>query len=196
MYRSAWQILLWFSGLLLLSGCGYSLSHRLKTSFVSPRGLFVPMFDNKTEETGAERIFTNALIRELESHGNLVIAHSGEDALELRGIITGVSYAPSAFSDYGFRGLQSYRRMPVELGLNVSLQLTLVDPRNQRVLWSNSFSGFRRVEAPQNRTYDFEAPSSLGLFTQSLVEARYQDVARDIMRDIYDDMVDFFPAKQ
>lgn len=153
------------------------------------------MFLNETEETGAERIFTNALIRELESHGNLTLNHRGEDALELRGQVTSISYSPSAFSDFGFGGLQSYRRIPVELGLNVSVSLTLIDPKaNNKVLWTGGFSGFRRVETPLNRTYDFEAPSSLGNFTLSLVEARYHDVARDIMRDVYDDMVEFFPA--
>jgi len=175
-----------------LGGCGYTLSHRLKGEFQSSRGLFVPVFDNLTEETGAERIFTNALIRELESHGNLVMDHKGVDGMELKGTVVGISYAPSVLSNFDHKGLQSYRRLPVELGLNVVLSLSLVDTRTNKVLWSNTFSGFRRVEAPVNRTYDFEAPSSLGLTTLSLVESRYQDVARDIMRDVYDAMVEFF----
>ena len=197
MYRNVWQIWLWLNlglGTAFLGGCGYTLSHRLRPEFQGSRGFFVPMFLNETEETGAERIFTNALIRELESHGNLTMNHEGNDALELRGQVTGISYAPSAVSDFGFGGLQSYRRIPVELGLTVSISLTLVDPKTNKVIWSGGFSGFRRVETPLNRTYDFEAPSSLGPFTQSLVEARYHDVARDIMRDVYDDMVEFFPT--
>ncbi len=198
MYRKitwlAWSFNLTAAGLLALviSGCGYTLSHRLRSEFQSNRGFFVPVFDNQTEETGAERIFTSALIKELESHGNIVMDHGGKDGLELRGVVTGISYTPSVLSDFGYLGLQSYRRIPVELGLNVSVNLALVDTRTSKVLWSGGFSGFRRVEAPVNRTYDFEAPSSLGLFTLSLVEARYQDVARDIMRDVYDAMVEFF----
>jgi len=169
------------------------LSHRLRGEFQSNRGIYVPVFDNLTEETGAERIFTSALIKELESHGNVVMDHKGNDGLELRGVVTGISYSPSVLSDFGYKGLQIYRRIPVELGLNVAVSLSLVDTRHDnKVLWSGGFAGFRRVEAPVNRTYDFEAPSSLGLFTLSLIEARYQDVARDIMRDVYDAMVEFF----
>lgn len=199
MYRNASQIWLWFKPTLpwlligVLTSCGYTLSHRLRPAFQTSRGFFVPVMTNATEETGAERIFTNALIRELESHGNLVMNHFGDDALELRGTISSISYAPSVFSEFGFGGLQGYRRIPMELGLNVSLSLALVDPQTNQVLWSGGFSGFRRVETPLNRTYDFEATSSLSYFTQSLVESRYHDVARDIMRDIYDDMVEFFP---
>ncbi len=189
---SSYSWLLITSLMLGLSGCGYTLSHRLRGEFQSKRGLFVPVFHNYTEETGAERIFTSALVKELESHGNIVMDHKGEDGLELRGAVTGISYAPSVLSDFGYKGLQVYRRLPVELGLNVSVALTLVDTRTGKVLWSGSFAGFRRVETPTNRTYDFEAPSSLGLFTLSLVETRYQDVARDIMRDVYDAMVEFF----
>ena len=193
MYRINWPVLLCsVLGIAALGGCGYTLSHRLKGEFQSSRGLFVPVFENLTEETGAERIFTNALIRELESHGNIVMDHKGVDGMELRGAVVGINYAPSVLSNFDFKGLQSYRRLPVELGLNVVLTLSLWDTRTNKVVWSHSFTGFRRVETPVNRTYDFQAPSSLGLTTVSLIESRYQDVARDIMRDVYDAMVEFF----
>lgn len=177
---------------LVLPGCGYTLSHRLKDVFRDTRGVFVPVFDNTTEETGAERVFTNALIREIASRGEIKIASREEGALELRGTVASISYGATVLSDLGFKGLQSYRRLPLELGLTVNISLRLTDPANGRVLWSSSFSGFRRVEAPLGRTYDFEAPSSVGLQTQSLAESRYADVARDIMRDVYDEMVELF----
>ena len=177
---------------ILVPGCGYTLNHRLKAPFTGEKGIFVPVFSNNTEETGAERVFTNALIREVESRGDIVVSTRESGAMELKGTITGISYGPTAFSETGFKGLQYYRRLPVELGLTVSLFLALVDPKTGAMVWSGSFSGFRRVAAPLNRTYSFEAPSSVGLLTQSLIAATYANVARDIMRDVYDEMVELF----
>ena len=48
------------------------------------------------------------------------------------------------------------------------------------------------MAAPVNRTYNYEAPSSIGLLTQSLIDSSYSDIARDIMRDVYDEMVEVF----
>ena len=59
--------------LLALSGCGYTLNHRLKDSFYDKRGIFVPIFLNRSDEIGAERAFTNALIHELQSRREIVI---------------------------------------------------------------------------------------------------------------------------
>ncbi len=154
--------------------------------------VYVPVFDNDSNETGAEVVFTNALIRELQSRGEIVVTHRQKGALELHGVITGISYSPTAFTAFGFQGLEADRRLPSEIGVGVSLSLTLTDPQNGKSLWHNSFSGFRRVSMPDNRTYDFQAPSSLGLQTQSLIDSEYSDIAGDIMRDVYDDMVELF----
>ncbi len=175
-----------------VSGCGYTLSHRLKDTFAKNRTVFVPVFDNNTNETGAESVFTNALIRELQSRGEVIVTHRQPGALELHGSIEGIGYAPTAFTAFGFQGLEADRRLPSEVGVGVSIYLTLQDPANGKVLWSKGFSGYRRVSLPVNRTYDFQAPSSLGLQTQSLVDSEYSEIAGDIMRDVYDEMVELF----
>ncbi|MBI4403033.1 MAG: hypothetical protein HY537_02660 [Deltaproteobacteria bacterium] len=172
--------------------CGYTLRHRLKESFVNEKGIFVPVFDNRTDETGVERVFTNALIRELLSRREVIIADRSQAGLELKGAVERIDQGPTAFTDPGFRGLQPYRRLPTEMGVTVVLSLSLNDLRTGGRIWSQSFTGFRRVATPANRTYDFEAPSSAGLITQSIVESLYADIARDIMRDVYDDMVELF----
>ena len=190
--KPVWLKVFCVLSLALLPGCGYTLNHRLLPVFTDPRGIFVTVFDNQTEETGAERVFTNALIREIESRGQIKTTSREAGGLELKGVITGISYPPTVFSNTGFKGLQGYRRVPLELGLTVYLRLTLVDPKDGRTLWTSSYSGFRRVEAPIQRTYSEEAPSTIGINTQSLIESKYVEVARDIMRDVYDDMVVLF----
>ena len=188
----------WFLKFLLLfavlvvQGCGYSLSHRLKSNFKDPRGMFVPVFDNVTDEVGAERVFTNALIREMQSRGEMVISTRDAGGLELHGAITGLTAVPTAYSDGGLGGLASFRRLPTEIGITVELTLALTDLRTGKQMWRSSFRGFRRVEGPLDRTRNFQAPSSLGPLTQSIVESRYTDIARDMMRDVYDEMVELF----
>jgi hypothetical protein len=178
--------------LLGLAGCGYTLNHRLLADFSRPQGIYVPVLANHTDETGAERVFTDALIRELQSRGQVVFGRRETGAYELRGAVESISYTPTVLTDPGFQGLQPYRRLPSELGVNVSISLSLVEPGTGKTLWAKTFTGFRRVETPLSRTYDYQAPSSVGPLTQSLIEEQYANIAGDIMRDVYDEMVEQF----
>lgn len=173
---------------LLLSGCGYSLHHRLLPAFTDPRGVYVPVFTNRTEEIGAERIFTHACIREMKSRGLVRFGSPEAGAGRLEGTVEQITYAPTAYTAQGFEGLNAFRRLPTELGLNVVIHLRLL--RDGKEQWAGRFTGFRRVEMPVDRTYDYQAPSSIGLRTQTTLELKYADIARDVMRDAYDAMVD------
>lgn len=182
---------------LLLQSCGYSLSHRVKPEFRSG-GIYVPVFENLTDEVGAERVFTNAVVRELQSRGEVEITSEDKAVYTLRGVVRTISYVPSALSPTGFKGLQSYRRLPTDLVVTAGVTLILVKRDTEVPVWRGSYSSFRRIAAPAGvpapvgRTFDYEAPSSIGLATQSLVESRYGDIARDITRDMYDEMVALF----
>lgn len=176
----------------LLPGCGYTLNHRLQDTFKNQQGFFIPVFDNKTQEVGSEIVFTNALIRELVSHGEKTTPDKKEGMVELRGTLTQVQRGVEVQSAAGFRRLQPYQRIPDQIGVRAFVLIELWDPENQKVKWSREFSAYRRVSAPLNRTMDVDAPSSLGIATESLIENSYQLIARDIMRDVYDAMVEVF----
>ena len=185
-------ILPFLLGFLLFPGCGYHLQHRLKDTFKSDKGIFIRMFDNRTDEIGAERVFTNALIRELSSRHEAVLTDRKSAGVEIQGVITKIDSSPTAFTGLGFKGLQAYRRLPSEWGVRVSLQFFVRDLKTEQLVWSKELSGFRRINAPLNRTNDFEAPSSIGVMNQSIVESLYADIARDVTRDLYDEMVEWF----
>lgn len=186
----------WATGLCVLvglAGCGYSLNTRLKTGFQNPGGIYVPVFTNETQETGAERVFTDAYIREMQSRGQMVITSRKPGAMEMRGTITRIAYTPTGLTPAtGQNGLRSYRRLPTEIMVEATVALELVDPKTSAVLWSGSFSNFRRVAGALTRTYDYQAPSSVAVYQQSLIESQYGGIARDIMRDAYDAMVELF----
>jgi len=172
------------------TNCGYTLKHRLKDVFKDSRGIFVPVFGNETDETGVETIFTDALIRELQSRHEVVIRSKRDAGLELRGTLTHINHAPTAFTDTGYRGLQGYKRLPSEFGVDVGIVLILRRVGSGSYIWRKSFTSFRRVDGTLGRTFDYQAPSSVGLLNQSIVESIYTDIARDIMRDVYDEMVE------
>ena len=185
--------ILWVLLAAFLPGCGYTLSHRLTATFDKAKhGVFVPVFSNATDEVGAEQVFTNALIRELQSRGELKVTARESALAVLEGTLTSISVNQTAYTDQGFHGLQSYRRLPSEYEVAVDLALRLIDTKSNAVLWSNSFRSFQRLAAPVSRTYSYEAASSTGLITQSIIDNSYQSIARNIMRDVYDEMVEIF----
>lgn len=189
---SLWVKCLFLLLALHLTGCGYTLNHRLKGPFEETRGVFVPVFENRSDETGAEVVFTNALIRELQSRGNVLLTDRARNGYELKGKVDYISYVPTNFTEPGFRGLRGYQRSATEIGIAIGVSISLNDPTSGREIWGGSFTGFRRVPGPTPRTFNYEAPSSVGSATQSLVEYYYASIAQDIMRDVYDTMVDLF----
>jgi hypothetical protein len=182
------------AGLLLsiLSGCGYTLNHRVRPVFADKRGIFVPVFSNMTGEAGVERVFTNALIRELRTQKQTILSYREKGGLELLGEIISITHETNAFTEYGFGGLRSYRRIPSEYGVRVHVRLVLSDPKTKNVLWQSGFTGYRRVNVDISRTYDYLSPSATADSTLALINTTYGDIARDIMRDVYDEMVELF----
>ena len=173
-------------------GCGYTLNHRLQDSFKSPQGIFIPVFENKTQEVGTEIVFTNALIRELLMHGEKVSSQKKEGTLELRGTVTRISRTVEVQSAAGIKRLLAYQRVPDQIGVRAYVLLELVEPSTKTVKWSQEFTTYRRVSAPLDRMMDVDAPSSLGNTTESLIENSYPLVARDMMRDAYDAMMEIY----
>lgn len=179
--------------LLGIEGCGYTLSHRLKNVFDQPKGVFVSIFSNETEELGAEMVFTNALLRELTLHQQFrLVNHRETTPFEIRGFLEKITYQPTALyaPSPGVNKLQSYSTVPDQINLVATVRVELFDREAKKVIWSQSVSGSRIVSAYLARTGDKEAASGFGTYTQSLIDARYSDIARDMMRDLYDSMVE------
>jgi hypothetical protein len=174
---------------LSISGCGYSLQGRVKPTFRPAKGIFVTVFNNQSDEVGAELVFTNALVRELESRGEVVVTDRQPGAMEFRGVVSSISYSPTTFIGAGALGLRSYRQLPSEVVVQASIQVELVNPQAKQVVWSGTFSSFRRVPMPLDRTFNYQVPSANGLITQSFIQGQFPAIARDISRDIYDSML-------
>ncbi|MFM8315666.1 MAG: hypothetical protein ACKOA8_15400, partial [Deltaproteobacteria bacterium] len=166
--------------LLVSAGCGYTVSHRVKKEFDHPQGIFVSVFSNDTEELGAEMVFTNALLREMKLHQTFHLVDDKERAgLQLEGVVESITYQPTALyaPNPAVNKLQPYVTLPDQMNLVVRVKLNLKDKNTKQVLWTQTTSGSRIVSASLTRTGDKEAASGFGLFTQSLLEGRYEDIA-------------------
>jgi hypothetical protein len=146
--------------LLFLSACGYRFTAPGGPLPEGIRKVRAPIFENTTQETGAEVLFTQALREQLERAGTL----GGDDAEpHVRGIITGVS-SGALVSTPG--RLPNYR-------LNASARLVLVSRGKELV--ATEISGGE----------DFP-PGADVLLTESNRAAALRRLADTMMREGYE----------
>ncbi|MDJ0912652.1 MAG: LptE family protein [Desulfobacterales bacterium] len=115
---------------LMLSACGY----RLNGMEQMPEGIqtiAIPIFENRTEETGIQFAFTNDLIFEFTLRGFSVVP----DPSSADGVFTGVIRSISV-QTISRKGTQT----PVDRRVSVTLDLRLHDKAGKK-LWSNSIRG-------------------------------------------------------
>ncbi len=185
---------------LFFSGCGYTFNHRLSDKFNHPKGIYIPIFYNASDEVGAEMAFTNALIRKLLSHGEHVVYNESESGLILKGTIQQI--VSRRENDQAIPAINaekttySYNHIPDKIAVNASIRLSLVETETKKEIWSQEYPGFERVSAPLSRLADKDSPSSFGLITQSKIESSYSDLARRFASAAYDGMVEIYYGKK
>ncbi len=115
------------TGILLMTilGCGYRFSGGGDFPF-KVRSIFVPVFENKTAETGIETIITNDFIYELTRSTTVDVVEKEIADAVLWGIITSLRTQTVARS-----GIQT----PLERTVRIYLDLKLTDKQGN-VLWA------------------------------------------------------------
>ncbi|MDL1964265.1 MAG: LPS assembly lipoprotein LptE [Deltaproteobacteria bacterium] len=111
--------------LIVLSSCGYSF----RGGGNLPEGiksLFIKILKNRTSETGAENIFTNDLIYEVTSHGNVVLTDEGNADAILSGVIKSMRIDAISHRD-------TYSSLERRVIISIDLKLT---DQTGRVIWS------------------------------------------------------------
>lgn len=164
------RILVLLASVLLLGGCGYSLSGNLPAHI---RTVAVPVFANKTQAPAVENLLTRAVVDAFVTSGRLKVVRAEEADSILEGEIVGyqlnsLSYDPRA-------NVREYR-------LIVTLNLQFRDVRKNVVLW--------RQEGVQEKG-DFRVQGQVsGTITSE--EAALRGAASDIGRAIVNLAVDRF----
>jgi outer membrane lipopolysaccharide assembly protein LptE/RlpB len=120
---------------LLFSGCGYHFQGTGTGLAPEIRSVAIPIFANRTLQTGIETEVTRALVDRFTSARRLeVTGRSTADAL-LTGTVRSLDNYPVALSG-SIQAATQYR-------LTVVLEMTLVQQQNGKVLWKGEMSDWR-----------------------------------------------------
>ncbi len=147
MNRAGHLILL---GCLLLSSCGYHL--RGKETNLAPEihSVAIPIFANRTIETGIESVVTEGLVEKFVSSKRLpVAAQSSADAL-LMGTVTSFTTFPVAVT--------SSNQFSTEYRATVTIEFTFKDQKDGKILFREVLSDWRNYPVVQdlNATEQFK----------------------------------------
>jgi outer membrane lipopolysaccharide assembly protein LptE/RlpB len=127
-FKTATQVAFVLIALLTLSTCGYQLKNR---GLVAPEGvqtIAVPVFENRTAETGLETVFPDDLAYQFTRSKVLQLVDRARADAVLRGEIRLVrDETVSLFENYE----------PAEQRVYIELQLSLIR-RDGRILWADA----------------------------------------------------------
>ena len=147
MNRTGHLILL---GCLLLSSCGYHLRGKETNLPSEIHSVAIPIFGNRTTETGMESVVTEGLVEKFVSSKRLpVTTQSSADAL-LTGTIVTFTTFPVAVS--------SSNQFSTEFRATLTLEFTFKDQKTGKVLFREVMSDWRNYPVVQdlNATEQFK----------------------------------------
>ncbi len=147
MNRSVYLILL---GCLLLSSCGYHMRGKETNLPPEVHSVAIPIFGNRTIETGIESVMTEGLVEKFVSSRRLpVTTQSLADAL-LTGTVTTFTTYPVAVT--------SSNQFSTEYRATVTIEFTFKDQKNGKVLFRDVMSDWRNYPVVQdlNATEQFK----------------------------------------
>ena len=160
--------------LLLLTGCGY---HAVGSASHIPAGvrtLAVPIFSTRVQAYHTEMTFTQAVIRELNTRTQYVIANTDKDAdAVLTGTILNQSVAPLTY-DSASSQTSSYL-------ITITAKVVLT-ARDGRILYQNDALGYRE---------QYQSTQDLSGFIQEDGPA-VQRIARNFAHTVVADMLESF----
>jgi outer membrane lipopolysaccharide assembly protein LptE/RlpB len=157
--------------LLTLSTCGYQLKNR---GLAAPEGvqtIAVPVFENRTAESGLETVFPDDLAYEFTRSKVLQLVDRERADAVLRGEIRSVrDETVSLFENYE----------PAEMRVHIELQLSLLR-RDGRILWADA-------DLSDQEPYPvFQDKQVTGRFRRQAIETMSKRMAERIHNQILED---------
>lgn len=117
--------------ILLLVGCGYSLTGSIKSAYPAIQTVYVESFTNRTSEANADNIFRSAFSSEMVQRGHFkLVSSKGEAGAVFRGTIVNMQIAPLAY--------KTGTSFSAEDRITVTLELFFEETASGKTLWSNS----------------------------------------------------------
>ncbi|WP_374079369.1 LptE family protein [Bdellovibrio bacteriovorus] len=187
-----------FKGLLILSlflstlltGCAYRLGAATRSIPGGYRQISVPVFKNKTQETGIEVAFTNALIQEFQRSRIARVVDNSLSEVAVVGQIDTIQYLPSSPRKEGELYLPKGTVIASEYRILLTVTVKVVRQADGTELWSGSFSGERTYVAPQVTLAGVNSVNPL--YNLSARRQNIDVMANDIMTEAHDRITENF----
>ncbi len=125
-------VLIWT---LFFPGCGYRFQGAATNLPPNVRTLAIPIFANRTLQTGIETEFTRALVARFTSAKRLALAEKGSADALLTGTVKSFDNYPVAVST-GIQAATQYRA-------TVGVEITFLRQQDGKVLWKGAVSDWR-----------------------------------------------------
>lgn len=137
--------------LLLSSGCAYKLGHGARTLPGGYRQMSIPMFKNRSQETGIEVAFTDAVQAEFIRSKVARVVEDPLAEVRLEGEIVSVSYSPEAKVESGAQGayLPTGTVIASQYHIAAVVEVRLIRRSDGERLWQGRFDGQQTYSAPQ-----------------------------------------------
>lgn len=176
-----------------LSGCAYRLGAAARTIPGGYRQISVPVFKNKTQETGIEVAFSNALIQEFQRSRIARVVDNSLSEVAVVGEIDSIQYLPGSPRKAGEASAQYLPTGTViasEYRILMRVTVRIVRQADGTELWSGSFSGERTYAAPQVTLAGVNSVNPL--YNLSARRQNIDIMANDIMTEAHDRITENF----
>lgn len=176
-----------------LSGCAYRFGMSSRSLPGGYKYLSIPIFKNRSQETGIEVAFTNALIQEFErSQVGKVTSESLSD-VKVLGVVDSVQYLPGTSLVSGSSSapyLPEGTVLAADYRILVTLTVSIIRQADNTQIWTGSFSGERTYVAPQVTLAGVNSVNPL--YNLSARRQNIESVASDMMAEAHDRMTENF----
>ena len=179
--------------LLLSSSCAYRWGTGTRSVPGGYKSVSIPVFKNKSYETGIEVSFTNALLQEFQRSR---VAHVVDDELSevrIEGEISDVHYLPGAkriSGDDAVPYLPQGAVIATEYTILLTTKVRVVRRSDNIEVWAGRFDGERTYEAPKVTIAGLNSVDPL--YNQSARRRNIDSLARDLMVEAHNRMTESF----
>ena len=176
-----------------LSGCAYRLGAATRGIPGGYRQISVPVFKNKTQETGIEVAFTNSLIQEFQRSRVARVVDNSLSEVAVIGQIDSINYLPGSPRKSGDSSsvyLPNGTVIAAEYRILLTVTVRVVRQADGTELWRGSFSNERAYAAPQVTLAGVNSVNPL--YNLSARRQNIDVMANDIMSEAHDRITENF----
>lgn len=152
----------------------------------------IPVFKNKTKETGIEVYYTNAIIRNFERSQVAKVEDTKNAPVTLEGQIVKIEYKPLVRVEGG----KELTKLPLKSVLTtsytvyVTVDLQLKRNSDKKIIWSSDFKGESVYSAPQIESDTVNSANAL--YNQSARYQEFEKLAKIMMVEAHDRLTESF----